>query len=365
MSESLRLRLSDEEIALLGLKKKENNRYYLSGERLKKITEYREKKNHSALSEYCAEKGIPFDSVRYYWHKGKHFSVNSRVDSPDIQVVKDAIIAEMTEYAPKYPKYNYPKHTDPHLLVIDPADIHIGKLCDAFETGEEYDSQIAVQRVIDGVSGILAYAAGYQVERILLVAGNDVLHVDTPRSTTTSGTPQDSSGMWYTNFIMARRMMTDVIEMLAAVAPVTVVFNPSNHDFMSGFQLMDAVSCWFHRCSDVTFDADMKHRKYFVYHENLIGTTHGDGAKTDDLPMLMAQEAKQHWSTTTHRYWYTHHVHHKTMKDKVGVTIESMRSPSGIDGWHHRNGYQHAPKAIEGFIHHPLHGQVARLTKIF
>jgi hypothetical protein len=47
-----------------------------------------------------------------------------------------------------------------------------------------------------------------------------------------------------------------------------------------------------------------------------------------------------------HRYIYTQH--HKTSKDYAGITVESLRSPSGTDSWHHRNG-QHAPKAVEGF----------------
>ena len=79
----------------------------------------------------------------------------------------------------------------------------------------------------------------------------------------------------------------------------------------------------------------------------------------------MAQEASGDWSYTKHRYVYTHHVHHKNAKDYVGVTVESLRSPSGTDSWHHRNGYQHNPKAVEGYLHHPIHGQIARLTHIF
>ena len=78
-----------------------------------------------------------------------------------------------------------------------------------------------------------------------------------------------------------------------------------------------------------------------------------------------AVEAKKDWSQSKHRYVYTHHVHHKNAKDYAGVTVESLRSPSGTDSWHHRNGYQHAPKAIEGFLHHPNFGQIARLTHIF
>lgn len=96
----------------------------------------------------------------------------------------------------------------------------------------------------------------------------------------------------------------------------------------------------------------------------MIGTTHGDGAKMQDLPLLMAHESKD-WSSVKHRYIYTHHVHHKTAKDFAGVTVESLRSPSGTDSWHHKFGFTGAPKAVEGFIHSKDNGQVARLTHIF
>ena len=56
----------------------------------------------------------------------------------------------------------------------------------------------------------------------------------------------------------------------------------------------------------------MQNRKYFKYHNNLIGTTHGDGAKENDLPLLMAHEAKEDWAVVNHRYFYTHHIHHKS-----------------------------------------------------
>jgi hypothetical protein len=108
----------------------------------------------------------------------------------------------------------------------------------------------------------------------------------------------------------------------------------------------------------------MKHRKYIQYGDNVLGFTHGDGAKEKDLPLLMAHEAGQMWMST-HKYIYTHHVHHKSAKDYMGVCVESLRSPSGTDSWHHRQGFQHSPKAIEGYIHSPINGQVARLSYVF
>jgi hypothetical protein len=108
----------------------------------------------------------------------------------------------------------------------------------------------------------------------------------------------------------------------------------------------------------------MRHRKYFTYFNNLISTCHGDGAKVADLPMLMAHEADS-WSACKHKYIYTHHVHHKVAKDYMGVCVESLRSPSGADSWHAKNGFIHSPKAIEAFLHHKLHGQCCRITHLF
>ena len=332
----------------------------------KSISKYINKAKHKGLEEECNEVGLPMENVSHYWYKGKHYSINvkgSNVTSWDD--IKEDIILDMKSHAYKYERIQYPKQTNGHLLVVDPADVHIGKLASAFETGETYDSQTAVARVIEGVHGILEKASGFKVDQILFVAGNDILHIDTPRRTTTSGTPQDTDGMWYENFLTAKKLYVHVLELLMETAPVHFCFNPSNHDYTNGFFLADVIQSWFHNCENITFDCSIAHRKYYRYHNNLIGTTHGDGAKQQDLPLLMAQESAVDWSETKHRYVYTHHVHHKTSKDFIGVTVESLRSPSGTDSWHHRNGYAHNPKAIEGFIHSKNHGQVARLTHIF
>jgi len=323
------------------------------------------KMRNEGIANYCSARGIDFSSVIEYWDKTKEYSVRIRPQQIQMQSIGEALIEEMQQYSPVYPEVIRERVADPHLLVIDPADVHIGKLATAFESGEDYNSEIAVQRVRDGVQGILDKSYGFNIDKIILVVGNDILHIDTPKRTTTSGTPQDTDGMWYENFLKAKNIYVEVIEKLMQVADVHVMYNPSNHDYTNGFFLADVIKSWFRHSENVTFDVSISHRKYYKYGKNLIGSTHGDGAKFADLPLLMAVEAKVMWGMTRHRYMYTHHVHHKTSKDFAGVTVESLRSPSGTDSWHHRNGYQHAPKAVEGFIHHPDYGQVCRLTHIF
>jgi hypothetical protein len=323
-----------------------------------------EMEDHTALKEECDAVGIPIESVGHYWHKGKNFSIFSKNGGKTYESIKDEIIGEMKSYSPKYPTIKRSKVKDEHLLVIDPADVHIGKLCKAIETGEEYNSQVAIERVLSGVNGLLDKAQGFPVNKILLVIGNDILHVDNAKRTTTSGTPQDTDGMWYDNFMIAKDLYVKVIENILQLADVHVHYNPSNHDYTNGFFLADTLSTWFRNSKNIEFNVTPAHRKYYRYGTNLIATTHGDGAKDSDLPLLMAQESKD-WTDCRHRYIYTHHIHHKKSKDYGSVCVESLRSPSGTDSWHHRNGYQHSPKAVEAYIHHPEYGQICRLTHIF
>lgn len=325
------------------------------------------KRQSKALIDECKRVGLNVEDVSVFWHKGKQFSILSNANKRQFvyEDFKQDLIEEISKWSPEYKKVDRDNTDDPHCMVFSPADIHIGKLCSAFETGEEYNQQIAVKRVLEGLNGILSKSSGFDIDKIIFIAGNDILHTDTPKRTTTSGTPQDTDGMWYDNFLMAKRLLVDIIETLTAVADVEVHFNPSNHDYMSGFMLFDSVSAWFRHNKQVEFFGDMSHRKYTRYGKNLIGMTHMDGAKVSDLPLLMAHEAADNWAICPHRYIYGHHVHHKTSKDFMSVCVETLRSPSGTDSWHHRNGYQHSPAALEAFIHHKNHGQVARLTHLF
>ena len=342
-----------------------NKRYRLTVDEQQLIFQYR------GVKAAAEQAGVDVESVKHGWLKTKDASLffknplHKDESQKQLEELSKQLIKDLKEFAPVYPEITRKLGKKEHLLVLDPADIHIGKLADSFETGETYNNQIAVKRVKEGVQGILNKAQGFPIDKILFIGGNDILHIDTPKQTTTSGTNQDTSGMWYSNFLIAKQLYVDVLIQLIAVADVHFTFNPSNHDYQSGFFLADVIQTYFQNNKNITFDCSIAHRKGYRYGNNLIGTTHGDGAKQADLPLLMAQEFPIEWSKTKHRYVYTHHVHHKSSKDYAGVTVESLRSPSATDSWHHRKGFQHAPQAVEGFIHHYKNGQIARLTHLF
>ena len=330
------------------------------------IKKHKAEVNNPGLADACEEAGVPIEKVKHGWYKGHPWTIAFKQDDqgPTFEDMLNDHLDAIKNHTYKYEKIQRTISTDGHLLVVDPADVHIGKLSTVFATGKDYNNQIAVRRVKEGVRGILEKASGFQIEKILFVAGNDILHIDTPKRTTTSGTPQDTDGMWYDNFLIAKRLYVEVLEELMKVADVHFVFNPSNHDYTHGFFLADAIQTWFKDCENITFDSDLRHRKYYKYGKNLIGTTHGDGAKQNNLGELMSIEATEMLDKGDFRYWYLHHYHHKMAKDTVSCTIETLRTPSEADRWHADNGYMNMP-AIEGFIHSRDKGQIARLTHYF
>ena len=123
------------------------------------------------------------------------------------------------------------------LLVIDLADVHVGKLCVETETGYTYGRDVAVHRMVEGTRELIRKASGMGIGRILFVLGNDILHVDGPRSTTTSGTYQDSHGTIHQIYRDAFAGYVKCIELARLTAPVDLIFCPSNHDWLMGW-------CW-------------------------------------------------------------------------------------------------------------------------
>lgn len=300
--------------------------------------------------------------VKQQWVKGPEGSklMVKKDSSQDLEILREQILRDVKQYAPKYKKTKPESKQEGNLLVISLGDLHLGKLSVASETGEDYNVDIAYDRAIAGVKGLIQKASGFSIDTVLLIIGNDILHTDTLDRKTSNKTPQDTDGMWHENFLRAKDLYVEVIEMLMPLGNVYVQFNDSNHDRMSGFFLAQTIEAWF-RNSDITFDVTMRPRKYFQYGVNLVGTSHGE-SKEADLPLIMATECPEEWATSTKRYWYCHHIHHKKSKEYMGVCVEYLRSPSGTDAWHSRSGYL-SNKALEAFVHHVQEGQVCRLTQ--
>ena len=98
----------------------------------------------------CESVGIDPEKVKHYWYKGKNYSINVKGENETFSYedFKADFISTVKDLRPNHIQIIRTKSDEEaHCLFISPSDVHINKLCDAFETGQEYNSQIAVQRV--------------------------------------------------------------------------------------------------------------------------------------------------------------------------------------------------------------------------
>ena len=169
-------RLSPEIAKQLGLEVKQVNRdkekfgnpqYSLNKKRLKQLNKLRE-----GILNSCESVDVDIKNVKHLWKKTDEVSLfiknpeyKEKVEV-EIANLKNDLIDDLKKYSPTFTKLIRKKDNESYLLVIDPADIHIGKLASGFECGEDYNNQIAVQRSLDGVKGILSKCQGFHIEKL-------------------------------------------------------------------------------------------------------------------------------------------------------------------------------------------------------
>ena len=184
---------------------KKNNRFRLKADEIELIKRHRANtldnfNDNTALDLHLKDRGISKKDVVSvkHWQNMSGELRFSVVTKEGKGIDEDGIFKRLntfiSEHAPTYPKVKH--KAGRHLLVINPADIHIGKYANSEETGEEYNIPIAVSRVIEGVQGLINKSKGFSIDRVLFCIGNDILHVDNVYNTTTKGTPQDCDGKW-------------------------------------------------------------------------------------------------------------------------------------------------------------------------
>lgn len=364
-----RYRLTQSEIKHLKLVATKECRYRLDEFKTRELYKFRG--YDEALIDECIEQSISPEKVSSYWHKSDHFSLRVVEDNKEYQnEFRENLLKDLQEYSPCFPKIKRKKTDNGHLFIIDIADLHINKYADAYLTGAEYNSQIAVDRAIEGTKGLLQKASGFNIDKILFVIGNDVLNTDNISKSTTKFTPQDTDKSWFTAFNIAKDCYVKCLELCLSVADVDVIHCPSNHDEMSGAFLAETVNAWFRKSKNITFNTSPKYRKYYQYYNNMIELEHGHKGKMSALPLQMANEQPKMWAETKFRYGYLHHVHHqdKTQfqsgKDFTGVNVTYLRSPSSADLWHAESGY-HNMVACEGFLHSKDMGRISHITNYF
>jgi hypothetical protein len=299
----------------------------------------------------------------------------SRKRSKDQQSAFDEFLASIRDNAPNF-KFkspsvdtygNIPKKK--YLLELSLPDLHIGKLSWEDESGENYDTKIAIERYNNSVAKLLDHVRHYknEIEEILLPIGNDLFNIDNKNNMTTAGTPQHVDSRWQQMFNKAKGLLINNINELMQIAPVKVVMVSGNHDMQTVFYLGSVLEAYYRNTDKVNIDNSPTQRKYHSYGINLIGFTHGNEEKHQELGLIMATEKPELWAASKCRQFHLGHYHsRKTTKyldvqEFQGFTVRILPSLSGTDAWHNSKGYMSMKSAV-AYLYAKDNGLVAEFS---
>lgn len=370
--------IDDETIRSQYIAELENNLIDAINQNKEKVVEFREN-----LEDGTAEiKGIAFaepqspeeiirilkiDTEKWklssYWNKQHkdYWLISAMVTHKKLEP-QDFLLETLKNFKPKYTPvakvHINDKFSDPTVGVLSIQDLHFGK---EGNLNVADDFKLAIENLV-----LRAYSS-HKVEKIVYVIGGDLLNMDTFGGLTTKGTPVDSDQraqdayndafdamFWSVNYI--KQFCNDL----------QVVYLPGNHDRLSSYHLVHALSKCFNE-PNITFDATYAERKVVVYGQNFLAFEHGDVTKKMTA-LVYATEFPAEWGLTLYRTCYTGHFHTKKVTEFVtdnevhGFAIKHLPSLSKTDYWHYHNKFTGAKRQAVMEIHHINKGKISEFT---
>lgn len=289
--------------------------------------------------------------------------VKSAIDRERQEAIMREAFEAMAETLPRVESAPEPTgEFDPKLMACYPiGDAHIGMYSWGEETGEDWDLKIA-ERLHCTAMAHLVEAAPRSEEATIVNLG-DWFHSDNMEGVTTrSGHVLDMDSRYAKMASVGIKIMRQCIESaLKKHKRVRVINATGNHDDTTSLMLSICLANVYENEPRVTIETSPSAFHYFRHGKCLVGVHHGHSTKSDRLPGVMATDRAKDWGESEFRYWWTGHVHHQSLKDYAGVTVESFRVLAAKDAYAHWGGYR-APRDMKCIVLHSEFGEVARNT---
>jgi len=254
-----------------------------------------------------------------------------------------------------------PSHTLDGLLTVYPlADVHMGLMAWGKETGEDYDTAIAADRVRSWVARAVDASPASGTAVILglgdLTHADDqsnmtprskhVLDVDTRHFRTLDGTIQ---ALAYGIEYAARKHARVIVRIL-----------PGNHDLNTYMAVMFALAERYRQ--DPRIEVQKVPGEFWVYRHGqcLLAAHHGHGGKPERMVMFLADEHASEWGQTRHRFLWTGHLHHLKAADIGGVQWMQLRAMTAKDAYAAGNAYS-ARASLEAITFDANQGEIQRV----
>jgi hypothetical protein len=230
---------------------------------------------------------------------------------------------------------NYGQGNNCHLLPI--VDLHYNMLATSFITGNEYNCQIARDRFLSVIDDNINRIKDKGVSKIIFPVGNDLFNANGINGTTFKGTQQTNEKHIFEAYKELFELMTFAISKLADVAPVEVIYIPSNHDKEITFYFLHNLYTQFRNVDRVEVDISPIGNKYRRFGNTLMMFSHD--AKIDKIANIVFDEAQDMLDGVKYIDVFLAHLHTESVKQERNVTVRRLPTISGKSNWTVESGY--------------------------
>jgi hypothetical protein len=294
------------------------------------------------------------------WLKTKDYSVQLR---PNKQTPEDFLESVREAFANSPPIFEIeaPEDTDADLLTVYPiADAHVGMKSWGEETGENYDTDIAVRRIQDWIGRCIASSPASETAIILDVG--DLHHADdNTNQTPKSKNPLDVDTRHFRTLdLTIAALVASVTLALAKHERVEVAVLPGNHNPTSYIAVLFALAAHFRDNPRVMVRKEPGEFFMREFGSVMIGAHHGDKSKAQNMVMFLADKYAEAWGRTKHRYLFSGHLHHHKSQDIGGCQWEQLRAVTSKDAYAAAHAFS-ARAQMQGITYHRERGEIQRV----
>jgi len=302
------------------------------------------------ISTYYGEDGKP----RGQW-------VKSSVDKDRAQeVMREAVAVLAEEVRGLAPLSTAKPKVSRDLLAVYPmGDPHFGMYAWAKECGDDFDLKEARRLTLGAVDRLVE--ASPAADTALLLPLGDIFHANDQTNQTPAHKHQLDVDSRFVHVLQVgiETFRHAILRLLEKHSRVVVRFVSGNHDPQAVWALAFTIAAYFDNEPRVEVDLSPARHWFYRFGKVLIGATHGDQSKAEHLLGVMACDRAEDWGQTKHRHWYCGHVHHSSVKEFPGVTVETFRTLAAQDAYAAGHGYR-AGRDMRCIVLHAEHGEVER-----
>lgn len=305
--------------------------------------------------------GVPLTGASVYREKTETTPAHWAKFKIDDAMRAEFLLSMAEAFADELPRLKpipAPKHSAPELLnLVTLTDTHVGMGAWAKESGHHWDLETAEKTLVSAALAMMDAAP--KADTCFIAELGDWNHYDGHHAKTPiHGHPLDAAGRPNQMVDASVRILRRIIDSaLKRHKKVILLVAQGNHDKQSYKWLRACMTAAYEREKRLTILQEES--IYYVYQHGaqMLGFSHGHGAKAEILPQVFAAKYPRIWGLTDHREIHCGHLHHKHVKDYHGATVYQHDTLSPNDSHGNDLGFTARRKA-EVLTYHAKYGRI-------